>query len=71
MRKNESVGLRENREKISSFRSVFPELERVHQDLMETLPSLLTKLYSDCQSFAETEIKSLLEKFERAASARA
>jgi hypothetical protein len=27
------------------------------------LPALLTKLYGDCQVFAETEIKSLLEKF--------
>jgi len=63
--------LRENREKIGSFRSVFPELERVHRALLETLPALLTKLYSDCQSFAETEIKSLLEKFEPGASVRA
>jgi hypothetical protein len=31
---------------------------------MEALPGLLTKLYSDCQTFAETEIKSLLEKFD-------
>jgi hypothetical protein len=28
---------------------------------METQPALLTKLYSDCQAFAEMEIKSLLE----------
>jgi len=63
--------LRENREKIGSFRSVFPELERVYRALLETLPALLTKLYSDCQSFAETEIKSLLEKFEPGASVRA
>ena len=63
--------LGENRERIASFRSGFPELERIHCDLMETLPGLLTKLYSDCQSFAETEIKSLFERFERAASAPA
>ena len=30
-----------------------------------SLPLLLTKLYSDCQTFAETEINSLLEKFEQ------
>ena len=28
---------------------------------METQPALLTKLYSDCQTFAEKEIKTLLE----------
>lgn len=26
------------------------------------MPALSTKLYSDCQTFAETEIKSLLER---------
>jgi hypothetical protein len=31
---------------------------------MRTLPELLTKLYSDCQGFAEAEIKSLLEKLD-------
>ncbi len=31
---------------------------------METQPALLTKLYTDCQAFAETEIRSLLEKFD-------
>jgi len=30
----------------------------------DILPEFLTKLYSDCQSFAETEIKSLMTKFE-------
>jgi hypothetical protein len=28
---------------------------------MKTQPALLTKLYSDCQTFAQMEIKSLLE----------
>lgn len=28
---------------------------------MKTHPALLSKLYSDCQNFAENEIKSLLE----------
>jgi hypothetical protein len=27
------------------------------------LPDALAKLYSDCQIFAETEIRSLLERF--------
>lgn len=57
--------LGENLQRISSFRSAFREFERVHFTLMETLPALLTKLYSDCQTFAETEINSLMERFER------
>jgi hypothetical protein len=32
--------------------------------LSEGLPSLLTKLYSDCQDFAEKEIGSLLKRYE-------
>jgi hypothetical protein len=55
---------RGNLEKIRSFRAEFPEFERILPVLTERLPALLTKLYSDCQIFAETEIKSLLEKFE-------
>ncbi|MFZ0964767.1 MAG: HNH endonuclease signature motif containing protein [Terriglobia bacterium] len=58
--------LAENLQRILSFRSAFPEFERTHSTLMETLPALLTKLYSDCQAFAETEISSLLERFEGA-----
>jgi len=59
------LGLNENLERIRSFRSSFSEFEQVLPSLMETLPSLLTKLYSDCQTFAETEIKTLLRNFER------
>lgn len=58
--------LDENLHRIRLFRGAFPEFGQVHPALMETLPALLTKLYSDCQVFAETEIKSLLERFERA-----
>jgi hypothetical protein len=54
--------LGENLQIIYSFRSTFPDFERVHPALMETLPGLLTKLYSDCQAFAATEINSLLER---------
>jgi hypothetical protein len=36
---------------------------------METLPALLTKVYSDCQSFAESEITSLLERFDQISNA--
>jgi hypothetical protein len=60
--------LGENLQRIASFRNAFPEFERLHSTLMETLPAFLTKLYSDCQAFAETEINSLLERFERAGS---
>jgi len=56
--------LGENLDRIRSFRRAFPEFERVLPSLMETLRMLLTKLYLDCQTFAETEINSLLERFE-------
>jgi hypothetical protein len=62
--------LGENLQRIRSFRAAFPDFERAHAALMETLPALLTKLYSDCQAFAETEITSLLERFERASSTK-
>lgn len=53
--------LSENLQRIRSFRNAFPEFEQVIPSLMNTHPALLTKLYSDCQTFAEKEIKSLLE----------
>lgn len=62
--------LGENLQRIRFFRSSFPEFEQFHPALMGTLPALLTKLYSDCQAFAETEIRSLLERFERASGTR-
>jgi hypothetical protein len=49
--------------RIQSFRSTFSEFEQILPNLTERLPALLTKLYADCQSFAETEIKALLERF--------
>lgn len=57
--------LSENLERIRSFRHTFPELGQVLPCLAEVLPPLLTKLYSDCQTFAETEIRSLLENLRR------
>lgn len=62
--------LTENLERIRNFRRGFSELEQVLPSLADALPVLLTKLYSDCQSFAETEIKSLLERFEQITGAR-
>lgn len=62
--------LSENLQRVRSFRRAFSEFEQVLPSLMETLPALLMKLYSDCQSFAETEIKSLLERFEQISNIR-
>jgi hypothetical protein len=56
--------LSDNIEKIRSFRRGFPEFEQTLPSLSEVLPMLLTKLYSDCQTFAEAEIKSLLERID-------
>ncbi|HXX19467.1 MAG TPA: hypothetical protein VEJ46_08695 [Candidatus Acidoferrum sp.] len=56
--------LKENLERIRSFRHEFPDFEDLLPSLTQRLPGLLTKLYSDCQTFAETEIRSLLERFE-------
>lgn len=56
--------LRENLQKVRSFRSAFTEFEKALPFHMETRPALLTKLYSDCQAFAETEIKALLGRFD-------
>jgi hypothetical protein len=55
----------ENLHRIRSFRKTFEEFQAVIPSLVATMPALLAKLYSDCQAFAETEIKSLLERFEQ------
>lgn len=65
-RAERELRLNENLQRIRSFRSAFVEFDQVLPSLMETQPELLTKLYSDCQSFAETEIKSILERIDRA-----
>jgi hypothetical protein len=62
--------LNQNLQRIRSFRSSFSEFGQVLPSLMETLPALLTKLYSDCQTFAEMEIKSLLKRCERISGIR-
>ncbi len=56
--------LEENLQSVRSFRNGFPEFERVLPSISLTLPDLLAKLYSDCQNFAEIEIKTLLSRFE-------
>ena len=64
------IQLAQNLERIRSFRRRFSELEQAFPSLAEALPALLTKLYADCQVFAETEIKSLLDKFEQLSKKR-
>ena len=55
--------LNENLQRIRIFRNEFPEFQAVIHKLSGRTPELLAKLYSDCQAFAETEIRSLLERF--------
>jgi hypothetical protein len=62
--KERKVRLGENLQRIRSFRSTFSEFQQILPSLTERLPELSAKLYSDCQAFAETEIKSLLERCE-------
>jgi len=62
--------LQQNRERIQRFRDQFAEFTAVQPTLMETLPVVLTKLYSDCQVFAESEIRLTLERFNKESNAR-
>jgi hypothetical protein len=55
--------LAESLREIHAFRNEFSEFQKIRYSLAATLPDLLTKLYSDCQCFAEGEINSLLERF--------
>jgi hypothetical protein len=57
--------LNQNSVRIRSFRQNFAELEQLHPMLAAVLPTLLTKLYTDCQVFAESEINSLLQKVDQ------
>lgn len=54
--------LEQNLQRIRSFRALFPEFQQILPSLTATHSELLTKLYSDCQAFAEAEIRSLLDK---------
>ncbi|MBZ5718960.1 MAG: HNH endonuclease [Acidobacteriia bacterium] len=65
-----TVRLGENLQRIRSFRRAFSQFEQALPSLMETQPALLTKLYSDCQAFAEMEIKTLLERFDAISEAK-
>jgi hypothetical protein len=66
-----TLRLDENLQRIRSFRSAFSEFEQVLPSLMVTQPALLTKLYSDCQTFAETEIKSVLKRLDSVSDTKA
>ncbi len=63
--------LSENLQRLRLFRRSFSELEQILPSLTGTMPALLTKLYADCQAFAETEMKSLLDRFQKMPSGRA
>ncbi|MGC2619138.1 MAG: hypothetical protein WA414_08880, partial [Acidobacteriaceae bacterium] len=64
------LNLIQNLERIRSFRARFPRSAVVTSSLGEALPDLLTKLYSDCQSFAESEIGALLKRFDEVTANR-
>lgn len=61
-RKN--ANLSANVERIRAFRAEFPNFEETRHAITQALPALLAKLYTDCQAFAESEIRLLLEKFD-------
>lgn len=54
----------ENLQRIRLFRAQFTEFQAIIPSLIVTMPHALAKLYSDCQYFAEEEIKKLLQEFE-------
>jgi hypothetical protein len=64
-REERTERLLENLRNIRAFRDEFREFQHILPKLRQALPDVLIKLYSDCQNFAETEIKSLLERFQQ------
>ena len=56
-----AMRLRENMKKIRMFRGSFAELSKALLRFTGNHPALLSKLYTDCQKFAEREIESLLK----------
>ena len=65
-----TLRLNENLQRLRAFRGAFPEFQKVIPSLKPTLPGMLAKLYTDCQGFAEKEIKFLLRTVERIPCAR-
>ena len=60
---NRQAAMAQNLSRIRSFRLEFPAYEALTKSLAPELSSGMSKLYSDCQQFAETEIKSLMAGF--------
>jgi hypothetical protein len=58
-----SLILTQNRERIRIFRDRFAVTDAVISAAVAELPKALVVLYTECQKFAETEIKLLLERF--------
>jgi len=52
-----------NLHNIREFRKQFADFEPTMLPLLRDLPEVLSKLYSDCQAFATTEIETMLNKF--------
>ena len=52
-----------NRERIRTFRNLFTVTDAAISAAVAELPNALVVLYTECQAFAEKEIKSLLERF--------
>jgi hypothetical protein len=65
-----SFTLAQNRERIRVFRDRFAVTDAAVSAAVEELPKALVVLYTECQAFAETEIKSLLERFLPAQTSR-
>ena len=61
--KQRTASLERSRVTIHKFRGQFDYFIAFRSIVAEALPSLLATLYADCQSFAETEIHLLLERF--------
>lgn len=57
--------MHENIERIRQFRKVFSEFRAMHSSALDALTTWSVRLYTDCQEFAESEIKGLLDKVER------
>jgi hypothetical protein len=53
----------ENLRRIQLFRAEFPQLEGISFTMARRLPGLLTRLYLNCQAFAEKEVSSFVMSF--------
>jgi hypothetical protein len=56
--------LANNLRTLRNFREEFPDFQKAIASHQNVLPQLLAQLYADCQSFAETEIRVLLDRFQ-------